>query len=98
MLAGSVALAGCGGGGGSSSSPATTNTTVEATTSNAQTASLADCRSLGNVVADLSVGAHAADLEYIASDITASDYVVDRDFLDDYANRVPVDLSADVLH
>jgi hypothetical protein len=89
-----LALAGCGGGSSGSGAEATD---TAGTTSSRQTVSSEDCRGLGTVVSDLSVGAHANDLVPIALDISASDYVVDRHFLDGYANRVPGDLRADVL-
>jgi hypothetical protein len=48
------------------------------------------------VVADVSVGAHADDLVPVALDISASDYVADRDFLSDYASRAPAAMLPDV--
>jgi hypothetical protein len=86
------------GGDGSTDAASTGGGQTVATTSNAQNVSSEeDCHGLGTVVADVSVGAHADDLVPIALDISASDYVADRDFLADYAARAPADMLPDVM-
>jgi hypothetical protein len=90
-----AAIAGCGGG-GSSSGTVTESTAAPAAESGSQAVSAEDCSTLGSVVADFTVGAHAADLIPVALDVTATDYVTDRDFLADYAGRAPEAIRADV--
>ena len=83
-----LSLVGCGGG-GSSAEPAPKSATP--------TVSAQDCSILGSVVSDISVGARADELVPIAVDIAASDYLVDRDFLNEYAVRAPEDVGAEVV-
>jgi hypothetical protein len=78
-------------GGGDSTEAATTSTSSQVVTSDE------DCLALGRVVADFTVGANAEDLVPIALDINASDYLVDRDFLDSYADRAPGEIRPDVV-
>jgi hypothetical protein len=68
------------------------------TASGGQAVSAKDCRALGNVVSDLRVGVHADELINPSQDISPSNYVADRDFLDLYASRAPGTVRADVLH
>ena len=97
-------LAGCGGGSSGSESSADTTTTTKAAAaretgemaSSEQTASSGDCTMLMTVVADLTVGAHANEVVAPFRDITAKDYVRDRDFIAGYLAEAPEAIRADV--
>ena len=95
LTAASLALAGCGGGGsGSESSVETTETGGMA--SSGQSVSSDDCAALTGVMADFTVGGHEDEVMPRALDITATDYVSDRDFLAGYLARAPEAIRADV--
>jgi len=78
-------------GGGDSTEAATTAPSSQVSTSDE------DCIALGRVVADFTVGADADELVPIALDINASDYLVDRDFLDSYSDRASAEIRTDVV-
>lgn len=69
----------------------------DTTSSDGESVTAEDCRALGSVVADFTVGAHPDTVFNLALDISASDYLVDRDFLDSYSDRAPAEIRADVL-
>jgi hypothetical protein len=95
LTAASLALAGCGGGGSSSESGVDTTETAGMASSGPSVSS-EDCTGLTQVMADFTVGAHEDDVMPRALDITATDYVSDRDFLTDYLARAPEAIRADV--
>lgn len=73
------------------------STAPVATTTSGQSVPAGDCTALGTAVADMSVGAHADDLVPTALDISASDYIVDRDFLAGFGGGAPAEIRADVV-